>query len=74
MGLFGSKGETVTIGVRGMSCNHCKMTVEKALKGLDGVSKATVDLDKANVTVTYDPKKVTIDDMKKAIIDAGYEA
>ncbi|MGJ7045558.1 copper ion binding protein [Thermoanaerobacterium thermosulfurigenes] len=74
MGLFGSKGETVTIDVRGMSCNHCKMTVEKALKGLDGVSKATVDLDKANATVTYDPKKVTIDDMKKAIIDAGYEA
>ena len=74
MGLFGSKDETVTIDVRGMSCNHCKMTVEKALKGLDGVSKATVDLDKANATVTYDPKKVTIDDMKKAIIDAGYEA
>ncbi|MBP2073139.1 copper chaperone CopZ [Thermoanaerobacterium butyriciformans] len=74
MGLFGSKGETVTIDVRGMSCNHCKMTVEKALNALDGVSKATVDLGKANVTVTYDPKKVTIDDMKKAIIDAGYEA
>lgn len=74
MGLFGSKGETVTIDVRGMSCNHCKMTVEKALNALDGVSKATVDLGKANVTVTYDPKKVSIDDMKKAIIDAGYEA
>ncbi|OXT09123.1 heavy metal transport/detoxification protein [Thermoanaerobacterium thermosaccharolyticum] len=74
MSLFGPKGETTTIDVKGMSCNHCKMTVEKSLKALDGVSKATVDLDKANVTVTYDPKKVTIDEMKKAIIDAGYEA
>ncbi|MDP9751956.1 heavy-metal-associated domain-containing protein [Thermoanaerobacter pentosaceus] len=32
-----------------------------------------VDLDKGYVTVTYDPAKVSVDDMKKAIIDTGYE-
>lgn len=32
-----------------------------------------VDLDKDNVTVTYDPDKVSVDDMKEAIIDTGYE-
>lgn len=74
MGLFGPKGETTTINVKGMSCNHCKMSVEKALMGLKGVKKATVDLEKANATVMYNPKEVNIDDMKTAIKDAGYEA
>ncbi|MDP9750466.1 copper chaperone CopZ [Thermoanaerobacter pentosaceus] len=73
MGWFGPKGETIILNVKGMTCNHCKMSVESALKKLNGVSKAVVDLDKGNVTVTYDPSKVSIDDMKKAIIDTGYE-
>ncbi|TCO66292.1 copper chaperone CopZ [Caldanaerobacter subterraneus] len=73
MGLFGPKGETIVINVKGMTCNHCKMSIENALKKLNGVSKAIVDLDKGNVTVTYDPAKVSVDDMKKAIIDTGYE-
>ncbi|SHF26012.1 Heavy-metal-associated domain-containing protein [Thermoanaerobacter uzonensis DSM 18761] len=48
MGLFGTKGETIVINVKGMSCNHCKISVETALKKLNGVSKAVVDLDKGN--------------------------
>lgn len=29
--------------VQGMSCNHCKMAVEKAVKNLPGVSAAEVE-------------------------------
>ena len=38
--------------VNGMMCNHCKMTVEKALSGVPGVTNAVVDLEAKTATVT----------------------
>jgi len=49
------------------------MAVEGALKKLDGVSSAEVNLEAANVAVTYDESKVTVEAMKEAIEDQGYE-
>ncbi len=40
--------------VDGMMCNHCKMTVEKALKGVAGVTDAAVDLEKKTATITME--------------------
>lgn len=34
-----------TIRIEGMQCNHCKMSVEKALNELDGVIKVEVSLE-----------------------------
>jgi len=61
------------INVEGMTCNHCKMAVEKGLKALKGVESAEVNLDAKNVTVSYDESKAAIDEMKNAIVEAGYE-
>ncbi|MBI5574961.1 MAG: heavy-metal-associated domain-containing protein [Deltaproteobacteria bacterium] len=66
--------EKTTIGVQGMSCNHCKRAVEVKLKGIDGVSGAMVDLDAANVTVEFDRVKVTPAALKRVIGEAGYKA
>ena len=33
-----------TMQINGMMCNHCKMTVEKALKAVPGVENAEVEL------------------------------
>lgn len=63
----------VNLKVEGMSCNHCKMAVEKALKGLSGVSEADVDLNAKNVRVVYDPGKVDPNKLKASIEDAGYQ-
>lgn len=43
-----------TITVEGMTCGHCKQTVEGALQALDGVTSAEVDLDARTVAVRYD--------------------
>ena len=40
--------------IEGMMCNHCKMTVEKALGAVPGVTAATVDLAAKTATVTLD--------------------
>ena len=58
------------IKVEGMMCNHCKAHVENACKAVTGTENAVVDLQAKNVTVTG---SASIDELKKAIIDAGYE-
>ena len=41
------------IKVDGMSCEHCKNTIESALAKINGVRTAEVDLDKNEVRVDY---------------------
>lgn len=65
--------EKKTIGVQGMSCGHCKMAVEGALKKLDGVSSAEANVEAGKVDVTFDASKVTFDAMKEAIEEQGYD-
>jgi len=62
-----------TLNVEGMSCGHCKMAVEGALKELDGVSAAEANVEAGKVDVTYDDSKVTFDAMKEAIEEQGYD-
>lgn len=38
--------------VEGMSCNHCKMSVEKAISAVPGVSACVVDLANKTATIT----------------------
>ncbi len=49
------------------------MSVEGALKEIDGVSAAEVNLEAGSVDVTYDESKVNIDVMKEAIEEQGYD-
>ena len=41
-----------TMRIDGMMCNHCKMTVEKALKAVPGVADAVVDLEAKTAKIT----------------------
>ncbi len=61
---------TATYTVKGMSCPHCKATVEKALSALPGAEQVEVDLAKGCATVTgdVDPKAV-----EEAILKAGFD-
>ena len=64
------KTMVTVIGVEGMMCPHCKAMVEKVCKAVPGTVDAVVDLQAKNVTVTGD---ASVDALKQAIIDAGYE-
>ena len=58
--------------VKGMSCNHCVMSVTKALSKLDGVLNVKVDLQKGEVS--FDNTKVLgLEKVENAIADAGFE-
>ncbi|MDQ0253606.1 copper chaperone [Evansella vedderi] len=61
------------IRVDGMTCNHCKSTVEGALKNVAGVTLAEVNLDENNVSVEFDESAVTLDKLKEEIEEQGYD-
>lgn len=54
-------------------CNHCRTSIEGALKPLAGVAEASVDMAAKTVTVTYDEVAVGRDQLITAIEDQGYE-
>lgn len=63
----------VVINVEGMSCGHCVSAVEGALSKLAGVANAKVSLSEHNVTVDFDENQVSVEAMKEAIEDQGYD-
>ena len=65
--------EKVTLKIGGMTCATCVRTIENALKSLDGVAEVTVNLGVEKAYVTYNPRIATIDEMKRAIEEAGYQ-
>ena len=52
--------------VEGMMCNHCRMHVEKALNGMDGVH-ATVSLNPPVATVEFSEGEKTLDELQAAV-------
>lgn len=64
---------TATITVKGMTCGGCVNSVTKALKGVNGVQEANVNLEKGQATVEFDDTKTNVDALKNAIEDAGYD-
>ncbi len=66
--------ETTTIKVDGMSCGGCVKSVSGVLTALDGVAKAEVSLEQKQAVVEFDAAKVTREQLRAVIEDAGFEA
>jgi len=64
--------KNVKLKISGMTCAMCSKAVEKALSGLDGVQGAEVNLGNETANVEYQPKKINMAEMEKAVKDAGY--
>lgn len=54
-----------------MSCNHCKMLVEKTLAKINGVKSFTVDLDKGEAHIAGNPD---VNLIINEINNLGYQA
>ena len=64
---------TSSLKVGGMTCATCSQTVERALKGVRGVSNASVNLATERASVSYDAGQADMGDLRRAIEGAGYE-
>ena len=72
------KISTIPLTVKGMVCGQCERPVKRALKRLDGVTAVKLKRDRAkregDVVVTYDPSKVTPEQVVEAVNKTGYKA
>jgi len=64
----------VELGVTGMTCAACVNRVERALKRLEGVLEASVNLATERAWVKYLPASTSVAQFKRAIRAAGYGA
>ena len=59
--------------IEGMHCAGCSTRLEKILNNLDGVEIAKVSLEEKKATIKYDEAKISLENIKEAIQDAGFE-
>lgn len=62
-----------TLSVQGMSCEHCRMAVTRAVSALAGVDRVEVNLQEGTVSVSYDEARVPMESLRQAIQGEGYE-
>lgn len=55
-------------------CGMCEETIETALLNTKGVITASLNVETKVVTVQYRPKKATVENLRAAINQAGYDA
>ena len=63
--------ENIILKVTGMSCAHCERAVTNALEDI-GVASVTASAKDNEVVVSFDPDKVSAEDIKNEIVEAGY--
>lgn len=64
----------VTLHIDGMTCASCSVAVRTALRRLEGVRRAEVNVEEKRARVTYEPQRVTPEQMVQAIERLGYRA
>jgi len=58
--------------VEGMTCNHCKAAVTKAVEEVSGVESVDVNLENKEVKINHS-EATSIEAVKEAIEDQGYD-
>lgn len=72
--MIAQEGTTQTFAIEGMTCASCAQTVEKAVRKLSGVEKASVNLATEKLQVSYNPSAISVADVTGAVSNSGYEA
>jgi copper chaperone len=61
------------IKVDGMSCEHCVKAVTDAVLALPGAVKVKVSLEAGSADIEYDGDKLSLEQIKAAIEEEGYD-
>ncbi len=60
--------------ITGMTCAACSAGIQKTVNKLDGVERADVSLMGECMTVDYDDKAITAEEIEEAVVNLGYGA
>lgn len=64
---------TNQMSIPAISCGHCKMTVEREVSELAGITKATVDVELKQLTVEFETP-ATLVQIQGLLQEIGYPA
>lgn len=71
---FVAEAKPISIQVKGMVCAFCAQGIEKKFGKMPQIDKVSVDLDTKLVSLeTKDGQDISDDDLKKIIVESGYE-
>lgn len=65
--------KNIELKIEGMHCTGCSMRLEKVLNNLNGVQKASVNLETGKANIEFDEKETNVEEIKLAIEDAGFK-
>jgi copper chaperone len=66
--------ETLELKVEGLHCDGCVKSVTRTLAAVPGVAKVDVSLAEGKASVSYDPAKAGVAELKRAVERAGFKA
>ncbi|RMG23685.1 MAG: copper chaperone [Bacteroidetes bacterium] len=72
--LFGKKDkqtENLQLEISGMTCNHCAAGIERMFAGKKGMIAAKVDYPSASGSFSFDPAKISKDEIIDLINQTG---
>ena len=69
-----SKSTETIIIMTSAVCGQCKTRIEEGMAFEKGVKDVTLDVESKKVTITYNTKKTSAEDLRKAISKLGYDA
>ena len=67
------KMKNIELKIKGMHCTGCSARIEKILGNTEGIIKVQVSFEEKKATIDYDETKITLEEIKKEIEDAGFE-
>lgn len=64
----------IKLNIAGMHCEGCSTRLQKVLNNQDGVDEAKVSLEDKEAVIKFDESQISVDELKEAVEDAGFEA
>ncbi len=64
--------EHIQLNVVGMSCEHCRCRVQRALESVPGVHSADVDLRTGTVSVEAEEGLISQEQLAAEVVNVGY--
>lgn len=66
--VVNAEKQTVVLAINSMECAKCQAKVEKTLAYVKGVKDLQVDLQKRQVTVTFDNEKTSVEKLQNTLV------
>jgi Cu+-exporting ATPase len=67
------KDARAILKIGGMHCAGCVSSIQRSVKAVEGISKVEVNLASEKAVVEYDPAKAGLNDIERAVEQAGYK-